>query len=571
MTRKILALVLALMMMSAVALADVPAFEDIVFPDSLPSGIVFADDTFDYSYDDMTTKYDVSIMTGNYGVPNVDNEYDAIVYWLNEKFNLNISYQSVDELGDVLPALAAADDLPDVFYPPSNSRDWAFQLDDAGKLIDATTIYPYMPLSCKYVTNAMLVNSTNPETGNIPFITGYGIQDGIWTDAVRKDWLDKFGMDYPKNVDDVRAYAEAIKTQDPDGNGVDDTYIFAIWSTMSNWCQNAYGNAAPHVDENGELSHMYFNGVRYGFLQLMKEFNEKGYLHPDWAISGWNDQKILIANNEVGALYYPVSTLLGEYCQALGEYESPAIDAWEVCQVYPFGDGEYKYPAAGDPGYRWCFPVANYQEEGKLLRVAHMIDTMRAGGENFFPTIQNGTDELYQFYADAHDGVEKNPNLQITMSYTADGYFYISNKDLTPDNKEDNQYMLGNANVESYDGGPWQQFGLPVAWQLNDPDPTADHAAFNAKANEHIAHTAAVPRYANTDLMYTLSGDAAEANNAMGDWIKASEFAFINGTAELTEETYAEWAQEWLDRGGYEIVAQMAEGLGCELPDELKN
>ena len=65
-------------------------------------------------------------------------------------------------------------------------------------------------------------------------------------------------------------------------------------------------------------------------------------------------------------------------------------------------------------------------------------------------------------------------------------------------------------------------------------------------------------------LMY-----AAEANNAMGDWITAQEIAFIKGERELTEESYAEWAQEWLDRGGYEIVAQMAEGLGCELPDEL--
>ena len=570
MTRKILALALALMMVSAVALADVPAFEDIVFPDSLPSGIIFADDTFDYSYDDLTTKYDLSIMTENYGVANVDNEYDPVVYWLNEHFNLNISYSSVDELGDVLPALAASDDLPDVFVPPSNSRDWAFQLDDAGKLIDATTIYPYMPLSCKYVTNAMLANSTNSETGRIPFITGYGIQDGIWTNGIRKDWLDKFGMDYPKNVDDLRAFAEAVKTQDPDGNGIDDTYTFGIWRTMYSWCQNAFGNAAPHVDDNGELSHQYFNGVRYGFLQLMKEFNEKGYLHPDWVTTDWNGQKILTANDQLACLYYPVSTLMGEYTQAKGDFESPTIDVWEVCEQYPFGDGEFKYPAAGSPGYRWCFPVYGYEEEGKLLRVAHMIETMRAGGEYFEDCIQGGTDRVYEFYADAHEGVTKNPNMVRSITYTDDGYFYLTATDLTPDNLDDNTMLLGNAGVEAYDMGAWQMFGLPVAWQLSDPDPDAQYANKNIKNNELVVATASVERYPNTDLMYTLTGDAAEANNAMGDWITASEIAFINGTAELTEETYAEWAQEWLDRGGYEIVAQMADGLGCTLPEALQ-
>ena len=569
--RKLLALVLAALF-CLVAVAEVPDFEDIEFAEVLPGGIVHLED-LDYSYDDMSKHYNISIMTENYGTPNVENQYDAIIYWLEQKFNVTIEYRSVDVLSEVLPALAQADDLPDLFYPASNSRDFAFGLDDAGKLIDAREIYPYMPLTTKYVTKAMLANSTNPVTGRIPFVTSYGIQDGIWTNAVRADWLEQFGMEFPKNVEDVLEYAEAIKTQDPDGNGEDDTYLFAIWSTMANWCQNAYGNAAPHVDEDGYLSHQYFNGVRYGFLTLCKELVEKGYVHPDWNVDlngAWNRQKTLIANDKVGALYYPVSTLLGEICSAKGEYEGAVLEAWEVCEEYPFGDGEYKYPAAGEPGYRWCFPKANYEDEGKLLRVAHILDTCRAGGESYFATIQNSIDEVYQFYADNHEGVTKNPNLLRSMTYTPEGYFYITETDVTPENKDDNQYMLGNIYVESYDGGPIQQMGLAVAWQLTDPDPEAEHAAFNAKANEHVMHTASVPRYPNTSLMYTLSGEAAEANKAMGDWIQAREWAFILGEEELTEETYAAFTKEWLERGGYEIVAQMAEGLGAELPADLQ-
>ena len=158
MTRKLLALVMALMLMSAAALADVPAFEDIVFPDSLPSGIIFADDTL-YDYDDLSTQDSVSIMTANYGTPNVDNEFDPVVYWLNQKLNLDITWESVNELDTALSTRAAADDLPELFE--STTRDFAFALDEAGLLVDARNIYPYMPLSCQYATDSMIKWSTN--------------------------------------------------------------------------------------------------------------------------------------------------------------------------------------------------------------------------------------------------------------------------------------------------------------------------------------------------------------------------------------------------------------------------
>lgn len=41
---------------------------------------------------------------------------------------------------------------------------------------------------------------------------------------IRKDWLDKLGLDVPKNYDDYIKVLEAFTYQDPDGNGKDDTY-----------------------------------------------------------------------------------------------------------------------------------------------------------------------------------------------------------------------------------------------------------------------------------------------------------------------------------------------------------
>lgn len=40
---------------------------------------------------------------------------------------------------------------------------------------------------------------------------------------IRQDWLDKLGLEVPRTWDEMAAVAEAFVTQDPDGNGEDDT------------------------------------------------------------------------------------------------------------------------------------------------------------------------------------------------------------------------------------------------------------------------------------------------------------------------------------------------------------
>ena len=42
--------------------------------------------------------------------------------------------------------------------------------------------------------------------------------------SIRKDWLDKLGLEQPKTIDDFYNVLKAFKEQDPDGNGANDTY-----------------------------------------------------------------------------------------------------------------------------------------------------------------------------------------------------------------------------------------------------------------------------------------------------------------------------------------------------------
>ena len=52
-----------------------------------------------------------------------------------------------------------------------------------------------------------------------PAITAGGINE-MW---IRQDWLDSLGLEAPRTWDELVKVAEAFVTQDPDGNGEDDT------------------------------------------------------------------------------------------------------------------------------------------------------------------------------------------------------------------------------------------------------------------------------------------------------------------------------------------------------------
>jgi putative aldouronate transport system substrate-binding protein len=60
----------------------------------------------------------------------------------------------------------------------------------------------------------------------------------IW---IRNDWLRKLNLQPPKTMDDLLRIAEAFTTQDPDGNGRDDTYGLPVTKDLYSGCMGLEG------------------------------------------------------------------------------------------------------------------------------------------------------------------------------------------------------------------------------------------------------------------------------------------------------------------------------------------
>ena len=290
--------------------ADVVAFEDIQFPDTMPSNPTLAEDGW-YGYDDMSVHYDLEFFTYNYGedLPATD----PIAAWLNDKFNVTITLTTATS-GDVESILStrfSSNDVPDLFSLPS--RDYGFTLGEQGLLVDAKDIYPYMPQTCKFMTTTLLKYITMDD-GTIPMFTKYAVQDGdIWGLAIRQDWLDNLGMSMPTTLDELKEYARACTFDDPDGNGQDDTWFMTGAGNGSGFgClggfQPWFGNPSVRV-ENGNLVSPMLDGTTKAWIDFMRELSEMNVLAPDWFTIDWENAKANMMKDRVGKVHYPAGAL----------------------------------------------------------------------------------------------------------------------------------------------------------------------------------------------------------------------------------------------------------------------
>lgn len=539
---------------------DVGSFDDIEFPDDLPKEIIMSDG-LDYSYDDLTERYSIEIISTNYGAAALEAKDDVVNQWLSDKFNMDITLTAPtgEDYQTVLSARFAANDYPDIIQLPS--REYGFTLSEQGLLLDARNVYPYLLHSNNYTTKNMIKWSTNSSNNEIPFITKYAIQDGVWGFVVRQDWLEALDMEYPTTKDEVLEFAKAVTFNDPDGNGKDDTYFMTGGGEGKGWgmlggFETMFGNPAAHV-EDGELSHPYFNGTRKAFLSFIKELNDAGVLAPDWFTKNWDQSWGDASNDMISMCWFPAGTF--EVQVVTKNDEDKNIDnfkKWAYYQNAPIEGG--KFGATGNPGYMWAFTKEKFEgQDGKLKRVAHMIDTMTIGGENYFQTIQNSIPEVYEAA-----GMDVNADGRV-WGYTDDNKsFYISDVGDKMLTQEQSDAQAPN--------GIWQMWGLCTSYQIDYEDPAADEFTKAKVKSGNTGRTVinSYDRWSNDGLLVTLSGEAAEASVANTDWILAQEYAFITGTRSLDD--WDAYMQEWLSKGGKEIIQQSAEQLGVEVPDYAK-
>ncbi len=270
---------------------------------------------------------------------------------LEEKFNVDIKplFYEETKFNDKKTMLMAGGDVPDLVYEldPVN----VFNDVDQDFIVEVPygTIEKYAPSYYKYLNeyapaawSYSRYMDANWGVPNLNYFNGLGKISGY-----RADWLKKVGKEIPKNLDEMHDVLYSFVHNDPDGNGKDDTFGYAMMGTHYQWffteIFGAYGVLPFDWQEvDGEI---VYGGLREEcteVLQILSDWYKEGLIHPDFVVG--TNLVTLSTTNQLG--YYQQMNFM-----QVNE-EDPTSLISTIRQIVPEAEWVYTSAPYGPDGLR---------------------------------------------------------------------------------------------------------------------------------------------------------------------------------------------------------------------------
>jgi putative aldouronate transport system substrate-binding protein len=198
-------------------------------------------------------------------------------------------------------AIASGEKLPDFVMVPTDAVL-------TNQLIDSAQFVAIDELFDKYANNILKEHAAqHPELWypftrdgkkyNLPILEYTDNDDTLlW---LREDWMEKLQLQAPKTIAELENIMDKFKNNNPDGLAPKDVYPLAIslknntntWMGGLDWLFGAYGTVQEqwNKDASGNLEYGSVNPGAKQALAKMKEWMDKGYIHPDSAL--WDEGK----------------------------------------------------------------------------------------------------------------------------------------------------------------------------------------------------------------------------------------------------------------------------------------
>lgn len=326
--------------------------------------------------------------------------------------DLDMNWVPNSSYGDKVNITLAGDDLPHVMV--IQGKDPGFVRNaEAGAFWDLTD----------YLGDYENLTTTFPEVQKASSINGkiYGIfrSRDVMREAViiRKDWLANLGLEAPTSTEELYEVAKAFTEQDPDGNGVNDTYGLIIpkwpgtigtnspWDAIETW----YGAGNRWAERDGELVPNFTTDEWLEAVEFEKQLVDEGVVNPDYATfdsAKWNEPFL----NGQGGIILDVHSRAGVLMNLLKEQDPEGFsEIVDVTGNLTGPDGElHALPTTGYSGFL-AIPKAKVTTEAELRAVLEVLNDMNS--KDVGPLLNNGiegvTYELDGDLAVAIDGASQ--------------------------------------------------------------------------------------------------------------------------------------------------------------------
>lgn len=140
----------------------------------------------------------------------------------------------------------------------------------------------------------------------------YNSNQTLW---IREDWLKNLGLEAPTTLEEMEVVMDAFVHQDPDGNGIDDTFGLAAgfkngfnnWMTDIGFVFGAFGviPGSWNPDESGKLVMGSVQPEAKEALEVIRRWIEKGYISEDAALKDETGGAELFTSGRAGMMVGP--------------------------------------------------------------------------------------------------------------------------------------------------------------------------------------------------------------------------------------------------------------------------
>lgn len=238
-------------------------------------------------------------------------------------YKLDIEAPAQSNYNDRINLLIASKDLPDIYWFGTAGDFERTAKDGVVAVLDDKL--PQHPNLTKNISEAQYGDTRAYSTGKIQAIPRPNAYDR-WGYIINQKWLDKLGLKAPTTIEEFERVAAAFANDDPDGNGVKDTFGFSIRDNVIN-LRSDFISTAYHLSNHPGMPAAdgnYYteeNSPEYlDYLDLLRRLYANGALDSEFITRAVNaDVEKLFAQGKVGIIGYSGKN----FVEFAGKYNMP--------------------------------------------------------------------------------------------------------------------------------------------------------------------------------------------------------------------------------------------------------
>ncbi|MBR4598699.1 MAG: extracellular solute-binding protein, partial [Treponema sp.] len=201
---------------------------------------------------------------------------------------------------------------------------------------------------------------------------------------IRKDWLDKLGLQVPKTIDEYLDVMRAFTKKDPDGNGRNDTFGYGAFVEINNYEEGlgrrfdpifgAYGVAGTWNMTESEAGLNVRKPAYYDALSTIATMQNEGLIDPNWQAYKKDDFRAAWKQGRFGIMREQNSAYASESNYALFDRKFPD-GSWIVIDPPVGPDGKSAVGVYTIP-YTTLVISKRAEQEGKAPLIAKLLEWM---------------------------------------------------------------------------------------------------------------------------------------------------------------------------------------------------